>query len=104
MPDLLRALALLCSLGGLACLALAMEVHWRQVRGSHALLPRHTAIVLRVLGVVALSASLALCLFADHVSMAVLVWVMSLAASAAAVAFTLAWRPLWLAWLTGRTR
>lgn len=99
MPSLLRALALLCSLGGLAWLALAMEVHWQQVMGPHAPLARSTAWVLRVLGTLALSASLALCLYADHVSMAVLVWVMALAASAAAVAFVLAWRPRWLAWL-----
>jgi hypothetical protein len=40
-----------------------------------------------------------LCLNADHVSMASLVWVMSLAASAMVVAFTLTWRPRALAWL-----
>ena len=46
----------------------------------------------------ALLASLLLCLRADHASMAVLVWVMSLAAAALLVAFTLAWRPHWLRW------
>lgn len=101
---LLRALALLCSLGGLAWWALAMEVHWQQVRGPHAPLPRHTAFVLRMLGTVALLASLSLCLWTDHGSMAVLVWVMSLAVSAVTVALTLAWRPLWLAWLIGGAR
>ena len=44
-----------------------------------------------------LGASLALCLAVDHASMAALVWVMGLAASALAVAFTLTWRPRWLA-------
>jgi hypothetical protein len=34
--------------------------------------------------------------------MAVLVWVMSLAASALLVALTLAWQPRWLAWLIPR--
>ena len=52
---------------------------------------------LRLLGTVGLGASLALCLAVDHASMAALVWVMGLAASALAVAFTLTWRPRWLA-------
>ncbi|WP_259371794.1 DUF3325 family protein [Rubrivivax gelatinosus] len=45
-------------------------------------------------------ASLAACLRADPPSMAVLVWLMLLAAAALAVAFALAWRPalLRLAW------
>jgi Protein of unknown function (DUF3325) len=36
--------------------------------------------------------------------MAALVWVMFLAASALLVAFTLAWRPRWLAWLAPPAR
>lgn len=58
---------------------------------------------LRVMGVLALAASLLACLRADHAGMAALVWIMALAAAALAVAFTLAWRPRWLsplvAWL-----
>ena len=50
-------------------------------------------------------AALALCLWVDHASMAVLVWVMAVAASALVVALTLTWRPRWLrsvAWVCGK--
>lgn len=104
MRSLLRACALLCSLGGLAWLALAMEVHWHQVRGGRASLAPHKARLLRVMGALALSGSLVLCLRADHASMAVLVWVMSLAVSSVGVAFALAWRPRSLSWLVGWVR
>lgn len=92
----LLCIALLSNAVGLAWLALAMDAHWRQVRGTQ---PRTTGsvILLRLLGLLALALSLLLCLQVDHVSMAVLVWVMSLAAAALSVAFTLAWRPRWLA-------
>lgn len=92
-------LALLCSVVGAAWLALAMDVHWQQVRGIHARASRSTVIGLRALGIGALLASLLICLRTDHASMAVLVWVMSLAAAALAVTLSLAWRPRWLAWL-----
>jgi hypothetical protein len=97
VPDaLLLAAALLLAVVGLAWLALTFDVHWHQVRGA---MPRSrgSETLLRMLGVAALCASLVLCLRADHVSMAPLVWVMSLAGGALAVAFTLAWRPRWLA-------
>ena len=93
------AVAQLCSIGGLAWLALAMDVHWQQVRGTLAPPGRATVAGLRLLGVGALSASLLVCLHADHPTMAALVWVMSLAVAALAVALTLTWRPRWLAWL-----
>lgn len=108
MPDpdasfLLHAGTLVLSLAGMAWLALAMDVNARQVwGGALALAP---ARMLRVLGATALAASLLLALVADHASMAVLVWVMAVAASALGVAFTLAWRARWLRWLapwTGR--
>lgn len=95
MQVLLLVSALLCSLCGFSWLALAMEVHWAQVRGEA---PAGGVYgVLRVMGGAALIASLVLCLRADHASMAALVWVMSLAASALMVALFLAWRPRWLA-------
>jgi Protein of unknown function (DUF3325) len=90
--------ALLAATAGLGWLALAMDVHWQQVSGLPHVPPR-TQGLLRVLGVAALSASLALCLAADHPTMAALVWVMLLAAGALGVAFTLSWRPRWLALL-----
>ncbi|MCC7483644.1 MAG: DUF3325 domain-containing protein [Burkholderiales bacterium] len=88
--------AILAGTAGHAWLALAMNVHWRQVRGPHPASPR-TVLVLRALGTAGLGASLALCLAVDHPSMAVPVWVMILVAAALAVAFTLAWRPRALA-------
>ena len=97
MPDaVMLAAALAASVLGMAWLALAMETHWEQVRGT-APLPARTVRALRLLGTVGLGASLALCLAVDHASMAALVWVMGLAASALAVAFALSWRPRWLA-------
>ncbi len=96
MPDaMMLAAALAASVLGMAWLALAMETHWEQVRGTAPLSAR-TVRALRLLGAAGLAASLALCLAVDHASMAALVWVMGLAASALAVAFTLSWRPRWL--------
>jgi hypothetical protein len=87
---------LLLNILGLSWMALAMDAHWRQVLRSDSLAPRG-AVVLRSLGTSALVLSLYLCLRADHATMAALVWIMSLAAAALSVAFTLAWRPHWLA-------
>lgn len=99
---LLTAAWLVCALG-MACLALAMEAHWSQVRSGLAL-SKVGAWRLRTCGAAGLAASLLLCLLVDHASMAVLVWVMTLGASALVVAFTLTWRPRWLAvlaWVGG---
>ena len=95
--------ALFISACGFAWLALAMEPHWRQVRGEAPIRP---AVVktLRVLGAAALFVSLLVCLQVDHPSMASLVWIMALAASALIVTFTLSWRPRALAWLTAWIR
>lgn len=93
--SLLLGAALLAAGAGLGWLALAMEVHWQQVCGA-APQPAGRVRLLRALGAAALVASLGLCLAVDHASMAVLVWVMALAAAALAVAFTLTWRPRWL--------
>lgn len=99
MPEALLLLAALCSsIVGFAWLALAMDVHWRQVRDARlGPLPRRSAWTLRVLGAMSLALSLVLCLLADYASIASLVWIMSLAAAALAVAFTLTWRPRALA-------
>lgn len=96
MKALWLALAYLFCVGGFGWLALAMDVHWRQVRGSETpgAAARRT---LRVLGVAGLLLSLWACLRADHVTMAVLVWIMTLAAAALTIAFTLSWRPALLA-------
>lgn len=93
MPDiLLLALALLIAAIGMGWLALAMDVHWRQVHNGRAR-SRASRIVLRALGAGALLGSLILCLVADVATMATLVWMMFLAISAALVAFLLSWRP-----------
>lgn len=89
---LLLALALASNTTGLAWLALSLDTHWEQVRGADPQ-PRRTVVRLRWLGAAGLAAGLALCLAADHASMAALVWCMLLAAGALAVAFTLSLRP-----------
>ncbi|MES2265030.1 MAG: DUF3325 domain-containing protein [Pseudomonadota bacterium] len=88
--------ALAAAVTGMAWLALSMETHWRQVRGEYAA-AAGTVRLLRVLGALALGAALLLCLRVDHASIAVLVWVMSLAAAALLVAFTLSWQARLLA-------
>jgi hypothetical protein len=94
MNALWLTLAVLTCFTGFAWLALAMEVHWRQVRNTP---PQARPVrTLRVLGAVALAVSLAACLQADHPGMAALVWVMLLAAGAKTVALMLTWRPHWL--------
>lgn len=103
MPDSIWALAALLSAAlGMAWLALAMEVHWRQVQG-HA--PRSPALAtkLRTIGFAGLIAALVFCLLADTATMAVLVWMMLLAVGAILVAFVLSWRPrlLAIAWPAG---
>ena len=85
---LMLSAALISSTAGMTWLALAMKGHWQQACGGVGP-SRMAALVLRTLGALALAASLWLCLAVDHASMAVLVWVMSLAAAALAVAFTL---------------
>lgn len=95
---LLLAGAAIAALIGFGWLALAMETHWDQANAPRALAPRR-ARILRLAGSVAVAGSLALCLAADHPSMAVLVWFMLLAGAAIAVAMVLSWRPRWLRWL-----
>ncbi|GAA6142242.1 DUF3325 domain-containing protein [Hydrogenophaga sp. 5NK40-0174] len=91
-------LAAVFNLSGMAWLALSMEVHWEQVMHSvskrRSARPRWT----RLAGATAHGGSLMACLAADRPSMAVLVWVMLLAASAFGVAMTLSYRPRWLTW------
>lgn len=102
----LDALWLLAATGaclvGTVWIALAMPVHWAQVRGP-ALRSRRAGIALRVAGALCQLLSLAICLVVDHASMAALVWIMSLTGAAFVTAMLLSWRPacLWpmVAWL-----
>jgi hypothetical protein len=96
--SVLLAASFLCAACGMAWLALAMEVHWSQVR-SHTARSAAVARRLRSLGAVALVLSLFGCFAADHASVAALVWVMTVSASGFAVAMILAYRPRWLSWL-----
>lgn len=90
----LRSAALLSSMAGMGWLALSMRAHAQQVWG---VVPTSMASrVLRWIGIVGLAAALGLCLMADHASMAVLVWIMSLTGGSLLVAFTLSWYPRWL--------
>jgi hypothetical protein len=100
---LFLVLAFAASISGMGLLALALPPHWEQVRAPRPY-PAAQARSLRTLGACLLCLSLALCLAADHPSMAPLVWVMSLAASALIVAFALAFRPRWLGWLVAWVR
>jgi hypothetical protein len=92
---LMLAAALALALCGVAWFALAMDVHWRQVRAG--VPTRAMSRTLRAAGALALLASLLVCLRVDHATMAPLVWVMALAGGALLVALALAWRPRWLA-------
>ena len=93
MPDaLLLTAAVAVNVISLGWLALSMDVHWEQVRGTEPL-PRSTVRTLRWLGAAGLLVALALCLAVDHASMASLVWFMALAGAALSIAFTLSWRP-----------
>ena len=93
MKGLWLGAAFIACVAGFGWLALAMETHWQQVRGRASLPGAGLRVALRAGGVLALAASLLLCLRADHASIAVLVWVMLLAAAALVVAFALSWRP-----------
>lgn len=89
--------ALLASIAGMGWLALSMPVHAAQAWGRA---PDTAAMrLLRAMGSAGVVIALALCLRADHASMAVLVWVMALSGAALLVAFLLASRPHWLRWL-----
>lgn len=105
MPDAAwLAAALFAALLGMGWLALDMDAHWRQVHPGARRAPGGQ-IALRLLGALALTMSLMLCLAADTATMAVLVWMMLLALAATVVAFTLTWCPraLALAWRAARS-
>lgn len=98
MPDAFRvAAALICALLGMAWLALAMDVHWRQVHATDLRSPSER-FALRLMGALGLSTALVFCLLADTATMAVLVWMMLLAVSAFGIAFLLSFRSRLLAW------
>ncbi|MFG6449394.1 DUF3325 domain-containing protein [Roseateles sp. BYS180W] len=85
--------AVLCSVLGMACLALSQEAHWLAVLPKAQALNLRQQRLARVLGGMALLGAALLCGQADHISMAVLVWPLLLSAAAGLVAFSLSWRP-----------
>ncbi|RYY04634.1 MAG: DUF3325 domain-containing protein [Gammaproteobacteria bacterium] len=102
MANVLLLIAILLCVLGMAWLALAMEAHWKQVRSDK--VSEKTVRLLRYLGGASVFASLLFCLAVDHPTMASLVWIMLLAASALIVAFTFTLRPRLLAPLVGWVR
>lgn len=95
--------AVLLNVAGFAWLALAMDVHWKQVRGNGKP-PPGRRMLLRSAAVAAFLISLLLCNLSDHATIAALVWAMALTAGALLVAFALTWRPPMLrplSWLGG---
>ncbi len=78
--------ALAASFCGMGWLALAYESSLAAGARERCDLFRASVRTLRILGVVALITSMVLCTRANHPSIAVLVWVMSLAAAALLVA------------------
>ena len=80
---------------GFALLALSQGRHWRSVTGTTTRTALE-AFVLRALAGLALATSLAIALLRDGPSFGALLWATVLSTAAIAVAFTLAWRPLWL--------
>ena len=95
-------LAAALAVAGMGWLALAMPAHAVQVLGHPVAAPQRRR--LRIAGGAAQLGAFACCLATDHVSMAVLVWVMLLAAAAVAVALTLAAAPRCLRVLAPRWR
>lgn len=91
-----NAIAVVTNFCGIAWLALAMRVHWVQVFTRRPRSPR-ARLVLRVMGGAALFVSFLMFAQTSHISMAPLVWIMSLVGSAIIVAMLLAWRPRALA-------
>lgn len=91
-----NAIAVATNFCGIAWLALAMRVHWVQVFTRRPRSPR-ARLVLRLLGGAALLMSFLMFVQSSHISMAPLVWLMSLVGSAITVAMLLAWRPRALA-------
>ncbi len=97
----LLLLAAASSYAGFACLALAQERHWEQVMAHPGPAPAQRR-WLRWAGVLGLCASLLLALWRDGPGLGGLLWCVLLTATALGVAFTLAWRPRWLRWGSGR--
>lgn len=89
-------LAWLAAVIGMSWFALAVDANWRDVIGTERSGFATKSQNLRKFGVGGVLLSLWLCVRADHVTMAVLVWVMMLAVAALCVTVMLTWRRRWL--------
>lgn len=87
--------AIILMLVAMGWLALSLPGHWKQVRSGKPASRR-----LRLAGWSAIVLSALCCLKADHATMAVLVWLMLMAAAAASVGMILSMRPRMLKWLS----
>ncbi|WP_165390706.1 DUF3325 domain-containing protein [Pseudoduganella lutea] len=98
MADLLATFgALLMCCTGCALLALSQREHWSQAGG---LLPFPSPRAVRRARVVAsmlLAGALAPCIAWHGAGFGTLLWILLVAAGGKGIAFTLAWRPHWLA-------
>ncbi len=82
---ILLTLALAVAVVGMAAFALANETHWRQLRGTRQQTVA-TRTACKALGTALIGVSFMLCVLADPVTMAILVWPMLLGVAAAIVA------------------
>ena len=97
MPEWLSFIGILgTAYLGFALLALGQRKHRLAVMSADLKTTPFRSAVPRCLGVLALAVSLALAMFLHGPSFGSLLWVTVLSIGAAAVAFTLAWRPKWL--------
>ena len=96
MPkDLLLAAIFSTAYLSFALFALSQVRHWRVVLDK-ALPTQREVLLLRSLGILMLSMSLALSLVRDGASFGSLLWITMIGVAALAIALTLAWRPRWL--------
>lgn len=97
---MLEALSLtaawMSSLTGFSILALAQDRHWEAVTGMAADRRRHGA-HLRVVGGALQCAACALTVPSQGMAFGILLWAIAMTAAAMLIAFTLAWRPHWMA-------
>lgn len=89
-------LAWLAAVMGMSWFALAIDANWRDVIGAERFGFATKSQSLRGFGFGGVALSLLLCVRADHVTMAVLVWVLMLAVAALCVTGMLTWRRHWL--------
>jgi Protein of unknown function (DUF3325) len=80
-----------------------MAKHWGTVTGENSL-PSIRLTALRMIGFSALAASFSLALLRDGASFGSLLWILILTLSAIMTAFTLTWKPHWLALLAKAAR